>query len=228
MSVAPLSGADHQGARVTGAALPAAFAPRGTGRTFWADRHVDGAVRTIADAIEITALNARDQRRVHVRIAGASALDWASIAGAQREGASEGERSRKRPEPKGPGQCREESPAMGSGTARTERASRKVAGLSRPSPGAGDRAKRYGLIPAGNSAELMGGTHHAASVTTGSGRGTSAGHVALASQLSDSHCIARSYRVTWMSAPFSMAPSFFESPKSRQLKAVVFSPVASR
>lgn len=80
----------------------------------------------------------------------------------------------------------------------------------------------------GAAEDIGGGTHHAASVTTGSGRGTSAGHVALASQLSDSHCIARSYRVTWMSAPFSMAPSFFESPNSRQLSVTSFSPVAWR
>lgn len=54
------------------------------------------------------------------------------------------------------------------------------------------------------------------------GQSTSAG------QLSENHCRARSYRVTCMSAPFSIAPSFFESPKSLQLNAVVFSPVASR
>ena len=114
--------------------------------------------------------------------------------------------------PKAPASCREETPAMGSETARIGRASRKGAeplpgghawhvpafepgsstrrwrcrdrkpahhfgrafarkgaGLSRPRPGARDRAERYGLIPAGNSTELMGGAHHAACSGCGDG-----------------------------------------------------------
>ncbi len=48
------------------------------------------------------------------------------------------------------------------------------------------------------------------------GRGTSDGH-APSGQLSENHCIARSSRRTWMSAPDSIAVSFLPSSKAREL-----------
>lgn len=50
----------------------------------------------------------------------------------------------------------------------------------------------------------------------GTGRGTSAGQAA-SGQLSENHCIARSSRRTWMSAPPSIAPSFLPSSNAREL-----------
>lgn len=103
--------------------------------------------------------------------------------------------------------------------------------------GAADRMGRSEIdrldgCPVGDriEAELVEGAHHAAcsGCDVFGGRGpASIGQTSLG-QLSENHWSARSYRVTWMSAPFSIAPSFLESPKRRQLNAVVFRPVASR
>lgn len=50
----------------------------------------------------------------------------------------------------------------------------------------------------------------------GRGRGTSSGHGA-SGQLSENHCMARSSRLTWMSAPDSRASNFLPSSNAREL-----------
>jgi len=56
---------------------------------------------------------------------GSRCADGISPAGGEGHNDEEGERSRKGPEPESPGQCREETPTMGSETARIRHASRK-------------------------------------------------------------------------------------------------------
>lgn len=61
--------------------------------------------------------------------------------------------------------------------------------------------------------------HAAVSPTArqGDGRGTDDGQLSLSGQLSENHCIARSSRRTWMSAPDSIAANFLPSSKTREL-----------
>lgn len=62
--------------------------------------------------------------------------------------------------------------------------------------------------------------------TDGVGRNTVSGQ-SPAGQLSENHCSARSKRRDWMSAPASMAPSFFPSSKARELTVVSETPASS-
>lgn len=59
--------------------------------------------------------------------------------------------------------------------------------------------------------------HARASQVMAHGRDTFEGQSTDAGQWSENHCIVFSKRLTWMSAPRSSAPSFFVSPKARQL-----------
>lgn len=65
--------------------------------------------------------------------------------------------------------------------------------------------------------ELRRRRHARASAVDLVGRGIPEGHARPEGQLSENQRIVRSSRRTWMSAPPSMAPSFFESPNARQL-----------